>query len=129
MKTMNTLEDVAFAFVLNRGNLRFDSERQTYVDFYTDKEVTETDWILPASYAVAAILADTLFQKYHRCDFQGLSLLDIMDRCGVRNATKYYKRLTAAVNQYRLLDDRTEGLYTKKYSPVMTRHLFANFKK
>jgi hypothetical protein len=129
MENVNTLEEVAFAYVLNRGNLRYDEERNAYLDVYTGKKVEHTDWILPASYAVAAILADALFEKYHRCDFRGLTLMDLMDRCGVRNPVKFYRRLAAAVDKYRLLDDRTEGVWVKKYCPDMNKYRAFNFIK
>lgn len=130
MENTNTLEDVAFAYVISRGNLRYDEDRNEYFDVYTGKMSDRTDWVLPATYAVAAILADTLFEKYHRADFGGLSLVGLMDRCDVRNPTKFYRRLSVAVDKYRLLDDRTEGVWVKKYRPEMNKHLLRNlFKK
>jgi hypothetical protein len=98
------IDEIAWNYTLRMANVRYDEATEFCYSLYTNQRVADARWILPAAYAVAAILSKALYKKHGHIESVVFNPEGVMEAAGIHSrwaVNRFHKRLRRAVESHR----------------------------
>lgn len=98
-----SIDEIAWNYTLRMANVEYVDGTESVRDIYTRQRPNDARWILPAAFAVAAILSEALFKKHGHIESVVFSPEGVMEAAGINSrwaVNRFHKRLRRAVESH-----------------------------